>query len=379
MTKEQWMSSLGVLSERDSELISRCFDTLKDNTYTDGGYLWSPYRCVSPGKGRFEGVWNWDTAFHAVGFSRWDIQIAKENIEGFFKFQREDGQIPDVIFEDGRIIYTASKPPLFAWATEQVYKREENADFIKLMYPKLAKHAEFMENNRCKNGLFCYDAENKDTDEYLMYVKFESGWDNSVRWDNGITDYAGIDLNCFMVMTYRSLAYIAAELSLYAESEKWHNKAKALSDLINEKMWDPQNKYYSDVNIVTGKVSDVLSPASFMPLYIEIASANRALYMGKIALEHFGETMPTVSFDNPQYSTDYWRGPVWLNVAYFAAKGLKNYGIEIADKIKENILDMCHAEKRGVFENYDAKTGEGLCCDHFSWSSVFIIEFILNW
>ena len=100
--------------------------------------------------------------------------------------------------------------------------------------------------------------------------------------------------------------------------------------------------------------------------------------MKKIAEYNFKCKMPTVSFDNPSYSNDYWRGPTWLNVAYFAAVGLKNYNFDVADKIKENILDMCYKEKNGIFENYDSITGKGLYCGHFSWSCVFIIEFILN-
>ena len=50
--------------------------------------------------------------------------------------------------------------------------------------------------------------------------------------------------------------------------------------------------------------------------------------------------MPTVSYDNPNYSTNYWRGPTWLNVAYFAAKGLKNYHFDdTADKIRIPFLN----------------------------------------
>jgi len=97
-----------------------------------------------------------------------------------------------------------------------------------------------------------------------------------------------------------------------------------------------------------------------------------------IAQTRFKSKMPTVTYDHPAYSTDYWRGPTWLNVAYFAAKGLKNYNCDVANQIKENILEMCDAQKEGIYENYDSLTGKGLCCDHFSWSSAFIIEFILN-
>lgn len=39
---------------------------------------------------------------------------------------------------------------------------------------------------------------------------------------------------------------------------------------------------------------------------------------------------------------------------------------------------MCAKDKEHIFENYDSKLEKGQYCDHFSWSSVFIIEFILN-
>ena len=100
--------------------------------------------------------------------------------------------------------------------------------------------------------------------------------------------------------------------------------------------------------------------------------------MAEIAKTRFEGKMPTVSFDNPAYSLDYWRGPTWLNVAYFAAKGLKNYGFAVADQIKASILSMCAKDKEHIYENYDAKAEKGQYCNHFSWSCVFIIEFILN-
>lgn len=364
---------------RNDELIKRTHDTLMGNVYDKDGYPWSPYRCITPGKISFPGIWNWDSAFHAVGMSRFDTELAKESILGFLQFQREDGMLPDVIYEDGGIVSSLSKPPVFAWASEIVYKHDKNIEFLKAVYPKLVLNESFWVAERCREGLFHYDAENSDTDDYLKRVKFESGWDNSVRWDNGITEYWAIDLNCFMVMFYRSLSFIASELGLKDDSVKWDKKSADLSVLINEKMWDSEKCRYGDTNSITKKVSEVLSPASFMPLFIEIASAEQAECMRLIAENNFDKKMPTVSFDNPEYSNDYWRGPTWLNTAYFAAKGLKNYGFDVADDIRESILDMCFNEKTGIYENYDSLSGKGLCCDHFSWSCVFILEFILNW
>ena len=360
-------------SERDRVLAERAYQTLMGNVYPNEGYRWSPFRCVSPGRGNFRGIWNWDSAFHAVGLARFDTELAKESILGFIRFQREDGLLPDVIREDGSIVSGFGKPPLFAWAAERIYLFDQDASFLEKVYDPLLRNAVFWEEQRCADGLFFYDADDKDTEDYLIRVKYESGWDNSVRWDDGITEYYAADLNCFMVMFYRSMSFIASVLKKDAEASIWRSKAETLSVLINEVLWDAENHYYADANRYTGKVSAVLTPASFMPLYIGIASEAQASAMRDIAAERFHSKMPTVSFDDPAYSNDYWRGPTWLNVAYFAAKGLKNYGFSVADDIKNSILDT-----RGIFENYDSKTGKGLCCDHFSWSAVFIHEFIFN-
>jgi putative isomerase len=179
-------------------------------------------------------------------------------------------------------------------------------------------------------------------------------------------------------MFYRSLTFMAEKLGLLADKNEWLKKGKDLSARITNMMWDKEKGYFSDTNRLTGEVSDVLSPASFMPLYIGIATEEQAEAMRIVAEERFRRRMPTVSFDHPEYSNDYWRGPTWLNVAYFAAKGLKNYGFSVADDIKAWILDSCFADKGGIYENYDSLTGKGLYCNHFSWSCVFVLEFIFN-
>ena len=89
--------------KRNQELLARAKETFMSNVYESEGYPWSPYTCVSPTKTRFNGIWNWDSAFHAVGALRWDAQLAKDCILGFFKFQREDGLLPDAIMADGTI------------------------------------------------------------------------------------------------------------------------------------------------------------------------------------------------------------------------------------------------------------------------------------
>lgn len=385
LSKEEWLAQNKGANETENRLLELAYTILMKNVYEAEGYPWSPYRCISPARcfdpkeGGFMGIWNWDSAFHAAGVSRWDTALARECLLGFMQFQKENGLFPDVIFEDGRKADTFSKPPVLGWACEIVYKREKNLDFLKKVYPMLVKNESYWMEKRYDNGLLYYDAEDSREDpDYELHVRYESGWDNSVRWDRTITDLWPIDLNCFMVMNYRSLSYMAKELGFFMDAEKWSRKGEEFSKRINKKLWDPEKNYYADANRKTGEISDVLSPASFMPLFIGIADEGKAKGMAEIAETRFGGKMPTVSFDDPEYSTDYWRGPTWLNVAYFAARGLKDYGFPVADRIKKSILEMCSLDKEHIYENYDARTQKGLCCDHFSWSCVFVIEFILN-
>ncbi len=383
MTATAFLQSAPALSARDRTLLERAIKAIEGNIYESKGYPWSPYRLISPGRPRFLGVWNWDTAFHAFGVSRWDPALARENIEGFLQFQGESGILPDVVFEDGRVEDRYSKPPVFAWAVQRVYERARDKDFLARVYPALVRHQQFWANHRCDEGLFYYDSADKGEPDYEKHIRYESGWDNSVRWDTFIGDQWPIDLNCFMVMTYEALAFIAEELGL--PHREWLGKKEELTARIRKKLWN--GRFFADGNRRTGALSEVLTPAAFMPLYAGIATGEQAQKMADLAADpqKFNCQMPTVAFDDPAYELEYWRGPVWLNVAWFAAKGLQKYGFAVANTLRENLLKMVAAEPRGIFENYDPRTNRGLdkrnriTCNNFSWSCVFIIELILGW
>ena len=67
--------------------------------------------------------------------------------------------------------------------------------------------------------------------------------------------------------------------------------------------------------------------------------------------------LATISQRHPTFSTDMWRGGVWLNLNYFIIKGLKNYGYdELADELRFKTLDCVNHwyKKTGtIFEFYD--------------------------
>lgn len=368
------------MTDKEIIILNKAERILKANCYPPNRYKWGKYRMISPSKGCYAGVWNWDSAFHAIGMIDIDTEIAKEQILGFLQFQKEDGLLPDVIWEDGRIVDAYSKPPVMAYAAFKIYEACQDTEFLKEVYPKLVLNEKFWREKRLHNGLFHYDADRSDgcdDKEYYTRVRYETGWDNSLRWDGEPQNLWPVDLNCFMVMTYRSLSKMAEALNL--ESNEWKDKEKKLTAKIEKYLWNKKINGYTDYDFVKNSSSGVLTPASFMPLFIEISSKERAQDMNTIAQKQFLPGMPTVAYDNPEYSTDYWRGLCWLNVAYFAAKGLNNYGFsETAETIKSTVLDWIYNDGDTIHENYNSKTGEGQNTPDFSWSCVFAREFIKN-
>ena len=71
-------------------------------------------------------------------------------------------------------------------------------------------------------GLFHYDAVHVDND-WLTHIKWESGMDDSPRWDKKIQELWPVDLNSYMVTFYDAMAFMASELQ-NGEAEGWKAK-----------------------------------------------------------------------------------------------------------------------------------------------------------
>lgn len=359
---------------RNKRLYQRAKNCLIGNTV-----CYFDKNLIVPSKYTYLGVWNWDSMFHSLAVAEWDMDLALDQIKIFMERQSENGMYVDAILFNGKVFDTISKPPVVFWVLHEIAQRYGYCFDLSLYYTSLVKNMSFWENYRCKNGLFGYDSECED-DWYEIQCKNESGWDTSVRWDEGAENLWAVDLNCFLVIAYKVLAEFSEALGSSEETLKWLKKRDSLAAEINAKLWDEELGAYCDYNFVNGKFTKVLSPAAFFPLFAEIATKERAEKMKTLAESenHFYPLFPTVSYSNEKYDAqDYWRGPTWLNVAYFSLCGLKKYGyVDLYNQYKENILNICDAEKRGIFEYYDSRTGKGLGAKQFGWSSVFIMEFI---
>lgn len=388
MNRKTWLEShKTIVSERDYRLLDKASKLLVHNIMPhEEETLWKPYRAIGPALGYFFGIWNWDSAFIATAVARFDPILAREQAEAFFLFQKEDGLLPDCILtpdRGNRVVDMYSKPPVWPWAIEVLDRRAPDDEFLKKMYPKLVKNEQWWRTQRFNeaDGLFFYNASTQG-EKRDDHIRWESGLDNSVRFDDGVLEYLyPIDENCFMVTFYRSMQYLALRQGLVADAEEYAAKEKALTDVILNKLWSEEDQCFWDYNFRDNDFVRVLTPAAFMPLWIHIATPTQAAALAKLAADEtkLYPSMPSVSFDNPKFSLKgYWRGPVWMNIAYFAAKGLYDYGFRtVAMGIRDTLLDWMDKDET-IHENYVATTGAPNCNPDFSWSAVFAIEFILE-
>ena len=382
--RDLWLENYrGKVHERDFALLDKASRILEGNIAPQTDVLpWAPLRGICPSY-HFPGVWNWDAAFIAMGVSRWDVRLAQEQAEIFYRFQREDGLFPDYIHKDKDYKQDAfGKPPVWPWAVEVMDRRVPDNAFLRRSWDPLVKNETFWRTQRFseQDGLFFYGASTQGKDRDL-HIRYESGWDNSVRWDAGIEHIYPVDLNCFMLTFYRSMRYIAFRLDKTEEALAYSAKEEALRERILAALWDEEAQCFYDYDFAAKAFVRVLTPASFMPLWVGIASGKQAAAMNVLASdpEKLFPGMPTVSYDDPEYKEDsYWRGPTWINVAYFAAKGLYDYGFrKTSMTIRDTLLNWM-AKDESIHENYDGKTGAPLCSAEFSWSSAFAMEMILE-
>ena len=397
--REQWLNEWKEkLSERDFRIAEKASRILLQNIApNEEGTLWNPYRAITPSMSPqpnnpknvfFPGIWNWDSAFHMVGVSRFDKKLAQEQMEAFFLFQKENGMLPDLIrlpMGGSRIEDYSGKPPVWAWALEQADQRQPDDAFLAKMYPKLVKNESFWRTERYneKDGLFFYSCSAKDPGEMKdTYIRWESGLDDSIRFDDGVIEFLyPIDLNCFMVSFYRAMRYLAERQGLTEEITLWKERESRLTERILSVLWSEKDQCFWDWNFRDRDFVRVVTPALFMPLWVGIATKEQAAAVERFAKDpnKLYPCMPTVAFDHPKMNEHgYWRGPVWMNVAYFAIKGLYDYGFrETAMKIRETLLDWMDKDP-SIHENYNPYTGRGRCASEFSWSCVFAMEMIFE-
>jgi len=184
------------------------------------------------------------------------------------------------------------------------------------------------------------------------------------------------------------LAELAKALQKLEDFKTLKTEAKQLKSKIQTQFYDEKDGWFYDTNLegtlfIKGEGSE-----GWTALWANAATQKQAETVKNKMMnpKKFFTKVPfqTMSADHEKFAPlkGYWRGPNWLDQAYFGVKGLRNYGFnDDANKATIQILEGAEGllEKgQSIRENYHPLTGEGLHAQNFSWSAAHIIMLLLK-
>lgn len=343
----------------------------------------------------FHGFWAWDSWKHAAALARVAPELARDQIRAMFDYQNDAGMIADVIYQDSKQNnWRNTKPPLAAWAVWEVQRASPDRGFLAQMYPQLRGYHRwwYAERDHDRDGL----AEYGSTDGTRIAAAWESGMDNAVRFDearmlrNGEHAWSlnqeSVDLNSFLYLEKLRLADIAQALGEPEEARRWRAEARALRDQVRKRMFNRDDGYFYDIAIDSGAPIRVMGAEGWSALWTGVATRSQARTVAARMLDprKFATPMPfpTLAADHPEFSPvkGYWRGPVWIDQAYFAVAGLRNYSMaRAADEMQHRLLHTAVGllDAAPMYENYDPMTGQGVQSPNFSWSAAHYLLLLL--
>ncbi|WP_452601760.1 MGH1-like glycoside hydrolase domain-containing protein [Pontimicrobium sp. MEBiC06410] len=382
-----------------AQVLSKAHVTLQNNWRIPTGEI--KYEGLFPSYHYtwFNGFWSWDSWKHSVGLSYYNTDLAKQQIKLMFEFQNKDGFVVDCVYRDTTIEahnYRNTKPPLSAWAVAKIYEKDKDIAFVQNIYPKLINYHNWWYNKRDhdQDGLCEYGS----TDGSLIAAKWESGMDNAIRFDNSkilknseeaySLDQESVDLNAYLYAEKLYLAQLATELKKEEEAKRLINEASILKTKIQKQFYDKKDGWFYDTNLQGTQFIKGEGSEGWTVLWAKAATKEQA---AKVRIKMMDTTkfytkvpFQTMSADHAKFDPlkGYWRGPNWLDQAYFGVKALRNYGYnEDADKATVQILKGAEGllEKgTAIRENYHPLTGKGLHAHNFSWSAAHIIMLLMN-
>jgi len=189
--------------------------------------------------------------------------------------------------------------------------------------------------------------------------------DNSQRFDDGQPDHLlAVDFSVFMARETMLLSKIGSALGEHSAASDWAKISTNISAAIHSVMWDDTTQLYHDVHAGTnGAKSPVKAVTGFLPLWLpDIPLERLDMLMATMNDPKTFKTavpLPSASVDTTNFSTDMWRGPMWLNTNWMVALGLKEHGRHSdAVALMQATLDCVqkYYDNYGViFEFYDSQ------------------------
>jgi glycogen debranching enzyme len=388
-----------------------------------------------PSRRQYPHQWGWDAAYIAIGWSWLDPARAATEIESLLAGQWADGRVPHIVFhpdvpEDayfpGPSFWRGptsgiTQPPLHARAALEVAQRGAGDDFLRRVFPRLAAHHAYLRDRRDAGGAGLA----------AIVHPWESGLDDSPAWDaplaavelpaGGVEPYerqdrkhvdpserpsdAAYDRFVLLAGTYRDRGYADDGESAFLVEDPlfnaiWLWSAHALVEIADRlgedagpfrestegihaallsRLWDGER--FRPRDLCADRLVEPRTILGFGPLLDpDVPGGVLDAMVAELESPHFrsGAGIGVASSDllDPEFDRRrYWRGPVWANLNWLLARGLRVHGRDAkAAALERTTVDL--VERSGMREYFDPVTGDGLGAGDFSWTAAVVTDML---
>ena len=401
---------------------------------------------TKPSPAQYPHQWNWDSGFISLGWAQLDWARAAIEIQSMLRARWRDGMVPHVhydperlkgyfpgpdwwplaqrqVLHPGQLTSGITNPPVLVVAALEVGLAQPDAGrrrrWWSTVYPDLRDFVAFFRDRRTLAG----------SPLPVMVHPWESGWDNSPRWDflkaAGLKPSrpyerldtvhvgagqrpTGKDYDSFLALA-ELLEASRYEIAEYRRRSPfcvhdvlldaiWHRAAGAVNRIaaelgerqpfakaeldeyaaaFEEVHWDEAAGLYLDHDLVAGTRIEVPTAAGVAALAGAFQDPGRAARSRTTYARLSGAALELATTPPGQPGFEarrYWRGPVWINVNWLAARGLDRFAPAEAAELRRATLDL--VARSGLAEYFDPLTGEGLGSDAFSWTAALTLELL---
>lgn len=371
------------------------------------------YQYTVPSHTAYPYQWFWDSCFHAIVLNHLNSDDAKKELLSLISKEFDNGMIPHMIYwkKARRTTFpyinwgkhgtsTLTQPPMIAYAVWQIFRKDNDLNFVKTVYPHLFHFYKYLLTERDPHENHLIGIMNPD----------ESGEDNSPRFDKLLDLPAkqtraenrkrrfklieqniecnfdapfcmrnyfwvkDVPFNSIMVKNLLILGNLAQKLGNREDASYFKKKAADIASAMRKLMLE--DGIFWSVFGEDRKIK-VKTWAIFAPLFAGILTRDEAkkLVSGHLLNPREFWTdfpVPTTSRDEPSFDPEgFWRGPTWIGTNWFIYKGLVDYGFfKEADRIRKTSEVLLQGS--GFCEYFNPLNGEGLGARDFTWGGLVI-------
>jgi hypothetical protein len=370
---------------------------LLEANWREGEYRGRRYAFSVPSPRSYPWQWYWDSCFHAIVRRRFDPAGARAELETLLAAMEPDGFIGHTILwgrpldlqrairyniaSRADLMTRTIQPPLLAWAWAWAVGGPPD--------PRVVAHHAWLREHRAL-----------DDDGLLWLIQpDESGMDASPKFDHVWGRCAqGLPLFPMLIARNRRLGFDARRVAAARRPvvcEVMTNVAWSLAEqalgrpsptpALIERLYDERcGRFADDVRHAVRPTApadrpvgwDTLAPLALPDLPDPIAQrlVDEVLRAPRFA---DGVPLPAVALDDPRHSSReiwwgrhrHWRGPSWVNSAWFVSLGLRRLGLDDeADRLAQRLTATVARE--GFREYYEARHGHGMGARDFGWSTL---------